>query len=455
MKRPVLTPKVLDGLRLVGDPGLATGLPPASRDLARYQSGGQGNGGRPAMDPDVATAAERDANDYLKHVQDRYGAKPGHLILQARDLFVRYGDEISAALLLSALPESYAAAWGAPVLIAHGDLVWQLPRRIRQTALFLLAVLTDAGPNVTRRDPTAPSPPVTAAPVLRSEEPARVVNPDSTLFQQCVWLRQFHAGIRQDLSDPTSTLLQHPARNAPPSVPLNQEDLLATLLSFSVTTFRVLDAFGIAVDDADREAYVFLWNLVGACLGVGTPVVGDTLEFLARWNRDDTFADTVPKRWLLPGTVSRAGRLLDQLQARQWIGVQNTIDRARPFPWSDLAPGRTLVAALLDGLVEAMPPSRQAWPAIVMRELVPEPVQARLGLQRMGMTGLAGFALNANRSGKRIRSSALRLMANDVTRHAMQDFVQADGPSPFRIPGLDLTQVGRARRGSQYDLRTR
>ena len=83
-----------------------------------------------------------------------YGANPGRMIVRARDLFVRYGDEISAALLLSALPESYAAEWGAPVLIAHGDLVWQLPRRIRQTALFLLGVLTDTGPSVRVRDPS-------------------------------------------------------------------------------------------------------------------------------------------------------------------------------------------------------------------------------------------------------------------------------------------------------------
>ena len=90
-----------------------------------------------------------------------------------------------------------------------------------------------------------------------------------------------------------------------------------------------------------------------------------------------------------------------------------------------------------------------------MRELVPQPVQSRLGLQRMGMTGLFGFALNVTRGGKRIRSSALRLMANDVTRHAMQQFLQADGPSPFRIPGLDLTQLTPVDRRSPYELRRR
>ena len=205
----------------------------------------------------------------------------------------------------------------------------------------------------------------------------------------------------------------------------------------------MLDAFGIAVDDADREAYVFLWNLVGACLGVGTPGVGKALDFLAT-HRPATPRSRPPSRsgWLLPDTVPSAYRLLDQLQARQWIAVQEPLDLGRPFPWTDLVPGRTLVTALLDGLVDAMPPSRQAWPAIVMRELVPQPVQSRLGLQRMGMTGLAvHWRSRARGAASALRSSALRLMANDVTRHAMQQFLQADGPSPFRIPGLDLTQM--------------
>jgi hypothetical protein len=454
MKPPVLAPKVLDGLRLIGDPWPPAAAASVSRELERFQSGAPGNGGVPPAFRAVAQVVEYDANHYLTHVHDHYGANPRRLIRDARDLFVRYGDEISAALLLCALPESYAAEWGAPVLIAHGDLVWQLPRRIRQTALFLLAVLTENDIPVTLPGPSA-VPPGSPVRPLRSEEPPAVVNPASTLFEQCVWLRLFHAGIREDLGGAAAAQPGNARRNAPPSVPLNQEDLLATLLSFSVTALRVLETLGIVVDDKDREAYVFLWNLVGACLGVGNPAVGEELDFLARWNHDDAFADTVPRRWLLPDTVPSAFRLLDQLQTRQWIAVQSTLGAGRPFPWTDLVPGRTLVSALLDGLVEAMPPSRQSWPAVVMRELVPQPVQSRLGLQRTGLTGLAGSALKSTRGGKRLRGSALRLMANDVTRHAMQHFLQSDGPSPFRIPGLDLTQLTPVDRGSPYELRRR
>jgi hypothetical protein len=306
VKAPVLSPEVLDGLRLVADPELPTaGMPSVSGNVPAYQPGSHGAGVLPAQVGAAANAAESDANDYLRYVHATYGADVEDMIRRARELFVRYGDEISAALLLSALPESYAAEWGAPVLIAHGDLVWQLPRRIRQTALFLLAVLTDTDTRVTEPGPA----PATAAPGLRSANRPPVINTASTLFQQCVWLRLFHASIRRDLGGDATAAPGIPRRNTGPSVPLNQEDLLATLLTFSVTTFRVLEAFGIALDDADREAYVFLWNLVGACLGVGTPASGAALAFLAAWNGDRTFAASVPTGWLLPATVGSAERI--------------------------------------------------------------------------------------------------------------------------------------------------
>ena len=38
-------------------------------------------------------------------------------------------------------------------------------------------------------------------------------------------------------------------------MPINQEDLLGTLLTFTVTTFGVLDQFGVEWSHDDREAY--------------------------------------------------------------------------------------------------------------------------------------------------------------------------------------------------------
>ncbi len=38
------------------------------------------------------------------------------------------------------------------------------------------------------------------------------------------------------------------------------------------------------------------------------------------------------------------------------------------------------------------------------------------------------------------------MMANDITRHAMESFLRADGP-PFQIPGLDLRELTKTSAG--------
>ena len=62
----------------------------------------------------------------------------------AQRLFARYGTEIGGALLLAALPQSYATAFGAGVLGANAQLETDLARRIRRTMLFLLTVMQPA-----------------------------------------------------------------------------------------------------------------------------------------------------------------------------------------------------------------------------------------------------------------------------------------------------------------------
>ena len=51
-------------------------------------------------------------------------------------------------------------------------------------------------------------------------------------------------------------------------VPLNQEDLLGTLLAFSVIGLRSLRQVGVKLSDHDAESYMHTWNLVGHQLGV-------------------------------------------------------------------------------------------------------------------------------------------------------------------------------------------
>ena len=418
MNRPPFTDATLDEMRNIGDPALE-GVPAHGQPIPKpYFAAVANDGVATALETEgnawggrATTAAAADAQDSLK-IAAGFGVKPDDLVTTARDLFTQYGDEISAALLLAALPETYATAWGARVLVAHGDLVWQLPRRIRETALFLATVLS--------RDPAA-------------NYGDSVVKQDLAFFRNCAGLRLFHHMLRTQLA-PVKGSVNPPGRAD--DALLNQEDLLGTLLTFSVTTFRVMDQFGVHWTDDEQDAYLYFWDLVGACLGIGTKTVS------AKVGVSDPNKPTP----LRPSTVEAASAMLDQLHARQWLRVQDDLDSGRPFPWEHLVPGRALADALLRALSDSMPAMRKPWPAIVMRELAPTPVRARLGLERTGLLAhsidrVAVRTASATPSrAATARAATLRAMANDVTRHAMYSFLKADGP-PFKIPGLDLTQL--------------
>ena len=355
---------------------------------------------------DRVTERAREDFDEAIAVLTSYGIEAPVAIARARRLFTQYGDEICAALLLAGLPNSYATAWGARVLVAHGDLVWALPRRVRQTAMFLMTVLTMDESAATVTDPAG----------------------TSTIVRAAAGLRLFHHVLRTQLQD--SSL--RPALGPKNEMPINQEDLLGTLLTFTVTTFGVLDQFGVEWSNHDREAYLLFWDLVGAALGIGTKTVFDDLITKTK--------SSIPNP-IRPQTVDAATRLLDQLHARQWLPDQVTIDDGRPFPWSGLVPGRMLANALLAALTDAMPAPKRAWPAVVMRELAPTIVRSRLGLNRSGISTYAmRWCADRSRYMKVARSATLRMMGNDITRHAMQSFLRAGGP-PFQIPGLDLREL--------------
>lgn len=51
-------------------------------------------------------------------------------------------------------------------------------------------------------------------------------------------------------------------------VPLNQEDLLGTLFTFSLVGLQVLDRGGVRLSLDDQEAYVHAWSVIGHGMGI-------------------------------------------------------------------------------------------------------------------------------------------------------------------------------------------
>jgi hypothetical protein len=158
-------------------------------------------------------------------------------ILRAQRLFETWGIHISVCLFCASLPTSYAAAKGVQALRLTARLDTDARRRVMETGQFLIDVLSvgslsDAG--VGRRT-----------------------------IQR---VRLMHAAVRHLIKVRNE---QAPGMwDADWDMPLNQEDLAGTLLSFSCVVSEPMRRLGVRLSKEDIDAYVHLWNVVGHLLGV-------------------------------------------------------------------------------------------------------------------------------------------------------------------------------------------
>jgi hypothetical protein len=187
----------------------------------------------------------------------------------AEQLAVDYGFLCAGVLYTSGLPTCYASRGIAAVLattlrLEQRDLIF---RRLIETGQFVFNVSDRGG--------------------MRAEG---VGVPTA---QQ---VRMMHASIRHlILMPPTAaspgvaslgrTLL---AMQWDPAlgVPINQQELAWTLLTFSFSVLRALEQFGAVLTVEQKDAYIHLWSVVGHVLGVdGRLLCADFAEAAALFER--------------------------------------------------------------------------------------------------------------------------------------------------------------------------
>jgi len=207
---------------------------------------------------------------------------------------------VTTALLCASLPSAYAAERGARVLAATGRLQSDIDRRVNETARFVLDLL----------------------------EPG-ALDPQGTGVLAVQRTRLVHAAVRRSLAK---------AGQPGDDVPINKEDLLGTLLTFSVVVIRAVRRLGIAVDARTADDYLHLWRAIGCMLGI--------------------------EEQLLPTDFVDATRTSDFLARRHFRSS---------------AHGRALMAALLARMEDHLPGLRQA-PRLVVRHLVGDPLADLLGV---------------------------------------------------------------------------
>ncbi|MBR9921586.1 MAG: DUF2236 domain-containing protein [Bacteroidetes bacterium] len=165
----------------------------------------------------------------------------------AQDLFLDHGPKFLVFLYYKSLPQLYCCANGAEVLTRTGRLSRQgddmeiFARRIAETGQFLMEVMQKGG-----------------------------LQPGGQGIQAIQKVRLIHASIRR------FTGRQNWDGEAL-GVPVNQEDLAVTLMTFSVSMVDALRQFGVAVAPDREEAFYHCWKNIGLLLGCSPEMIPDDL----------------------------------------------------------------------------------------------------------------------------------------------------------------------------------
>jgi hypothetical protein len=214
----------------------------------------------------------------------------------AEDFFGRAGFPIVIGLFCYSLPEAYAAEKGAQVLARTGRLDSDARRRILETGQFVIDVMAPGG-----------------------------LAPGGAGIHAAQRVRLMHAAIRH-------LILFHGhegdrAWNGAWGHPINQEDLVATELSFAVTATEALPKLWYEVEDDDAEAFLHAWKVVGHLLGVREDLQPVDVADAA------ALADSVRRRHFGPSPEGRELtealiELLDELDAGEHLdGMNRTMIR--------------------------------------------------------------------------------------------------------------------------------
>ncbi len=154
-------------------------------------------------------------------------------IKMGEELFWEWGPQMVFVLLTYSLPYCYAAKKGVQVLALTARLSNNAERRIIEVAQMMVDVL----------------------------QPGGLTSPDGRGRRTLQKVRLMHAAVRHLAS--TS-----PQWDPAWDLPINQEDIAGTLMSFSWIIFDGLRKIGVTVSAEQQEAYLHCWQIIGEQLGL-------------------------------------------------------------------------------------------------------------------------------------------------------------------------------------------
>lgn len=155
--------------------------------------------------------------------------------------FAQHGPEIMMVLCCSSLPFDYANAQGVAVLTRTGFLAKEPNLRVAQTAQLIVDVLAPGG-----------------------------LGPHGFGLRSAQKVRLMHAAIR-------CLLLNGGWDREKLGMPINQLQLLYTLMSFTQVVLAGLERLGLRITEVEAQGYLDTWALVGKVLGIDPELLPRTL----------------------------------------------------------------------------------------------------------------------------------------------------------------------------------
>jgi hypothetical protein len=160
-------------------------------------------------------------------------------------MFGTFGPEMLMVLGFYSLPASYAARKGVQVLYRTAYLLKRPVRRVFETTQMVVDVMAPRG-----------------------------LEPGGRGVRTAQKVRLMHAAIRHlTVTDPKLPWDQDAL-----GVPINQEDMAGTLMTFSTLVWQGLSRLGIQLADDERAAYLHAWQVIGRIMGIDEDLIPATVD---------------------------------------------------------------------------------------------------------------------------------------------------------------------------------
>lgn len=363
-----------------------------NRLMAGWKTNGDLEGWR-VTDPAVSEGIAAPLEMYVQAAKALPDWAHAGKIRRSEELFFEQGPLSCLLLFCRSLPECYVIPDLSVVLQTAGQLTQHTDYRVRSTAAMIFPVMLEGG----------------------------LTSPTGSGIAQILKVRLIHATIRHlilrgnpsdvtaavaPISDFAGTTRMHEAMighgwNTPDDgLPCNQEELAYTLLTFSHCFLDSMHTLHLGLPQADEEAYLHTWNVVGHVLGIDDALMVKTsadaqalFETMQARGRADT-VDPDPRPALGAALMDAMAavipfRLLKSvptLMTRHLCGPETTSDLGLGGPVSWLSRALFALGMGIVGLIDRV--GRLVWPQFSL---------SRFFVRILGYHVVTGLLMNQTR----------------------------------------------------------